>query len=276
MEAISIDDPNDPRLDVYRNVKDRELARCGDRFIAEGEYLVRRMLASGMKVESVLVERQRAERVVAMAPPEVPVYVVPAEFVERVSGVQFHTCMLGCGFRPRGLAVADLFARAAAGPTTLVVCPEITNTANLGTIVRTAAAFGAAAMLLGERCSDPFYRQAARTSMGAVFTLPIVRSRDVRADLRRLREEFAVQLLAAVADGRAEPIQTARRPGPPDRLAIVLGNEQSGLDAEITALCNRRVTIPMHGGTDSLNVAAAAAVLLYHFTASNPPGATLP
>ena len=146
---------------------------------------------------------------------------------------------------------------------TLVVCPEIEKTDNLGALIRIAAGFGATAMVLGERCCDPFFRQSVRVSMGSVFKLPIVRTDDLARDLRRLRGEFGVELIATVLDEEAERLEDVGRPR---RLGLLLGNEGQGLPAEIVALCDRRVTIPMKLGTDSLNVAVAAGIFLYHFT----------
>ena len=74
---------------------------------------------------------------------------------------------------------------------TIVVCPDIANTENLGTLIRIAAGFGADAMVLGERSCNPFYRQSVRVSMGTVFSLPIVESKNILSDLRRLRKSTA-------------------------------------------------------------------------------------
>ena len=145
---------------------------------------------------------------------------------------------------------------------TLLICPDLINTQNLGAVIRSAAALGVDAMILGERCCDPFFRQSVRVSMGAVFTLPIVRSADLLADLRQLRDRWSVDLVATVLDPAAEPLPQARRS---ERLGLLLGSEDRGLGEPWLSACRRRVTLPMSRGTDSLNVAAAAAVFLYHF-----------
>jgi tRNA G18 (ribose-2'-O)-methylase SpoU len=99
--------------------------------------------------------------------------------------------------------------------------------------------------------------------MGTVFSLPLVRSPDLLGDLRAFRERWGVELAAAVVGEGAEALERAGRP---ERLALLFGNEAQGLSPEVVAACDRRVTIPMQLGTDSLNVAVAAAVFLYHFT----------
>ena len=118
-------------------------------------------------------------------------------------------------------------------------------------------------MLLGERLADPFFRQAIRVSMGTVFRLPLHQSDDLLRDLQRLKSEWSVQTIATVVDHSAEELDQSPRS---DRIAILFGNEAQGLSKQYIETCDRRVTIPMKLGTDSLNVAVAAGVFLYHFT----------
>lgn len=145
----------------------------------------------------------------------------------------------------------------------LVILPQIAATDNLGSLIRISSAFGASAMILGERCCDPFYRQSIRVSMGTIFGMPLVRSADLMGDLRRLRGEFGVELVASVAEGSGEALAGARRSR---MMGFLFGNEAQGLSGEEIGACDRRVTIPMMLGTDSLNVSVAAGVVLYHFT----------
>jgi tRNA G18 (ribose-2'-O)-methylase SpoU len=265
MPIVPISSLDDPGVSPYRDLKDRELARGGDRFIAEGEHVVRRLLASDFPVESLLVARRRADEVAPLAPPDVPVYVVDDPLVHQVVGFKFHSGVIAVGRRKSPLTL-DAFMAAAAGRTrmTLVVLPDIANTDNMGALIRISAAFGADALILGRHCCDPFWRQSVRVSMGTIFSLPLVRSADTLRDLAALRERWQVQLAAAVVDDpAAEPLAASRRP---DRLALLFGNEAQGLGKDYVLTCQRRLTIPMHLGTDSLNVAVAAAVFLYHFT----------
>jgi tRNA G18 (ribose-2'-O)-methylase SpoU len=259
-----MDSLDDPRVLAYRNLKDRELAREGDRFIAEGEHVVRRLLASDYPVESVMLARRRAEEMTPAVPGNVPVYVVPDALVHQIVGFKFHSGVMAVGRRKPRLLVEQFFAGAAARQRlTLVVLPDIANTDNLGALIRISAAFGADALVLGEHSCDPFWRQSVRVSMGTVFSLPLVHSDGLLDDLRTMRQRWDVDLVAAVVANDAEPLAASHRPA---RLGLLFGNEAQGLGAEYTAACQRRVTIPMHLGTDSLNVAVAAAVFLYHFT----------
>ena len=261
---VPVDSLDDPRLAPYRDLKDRELAREGDRFIAESEQVVRRLLDSDYPTESLLLARRRAEEIAPLAPPNVPVYVVDDAMMHRVVGFKFHSGVIAVGRRKPTPSVGEFISAAAGRPRlTLVVLPEVANTENMGSLVRIGAAFGADALVLGRHCCDPFWRQSVRVSMGTVFSLPLLRSNDLLSDLRVLRDEGGVELAAAVVGEGAESLAAARRGG---RLALLFGNEAQGLGEDYVSACDRRVTIPMRLGTDSLNVAVAAAVFLYHFT----------
>jgi tRNA G18 (ribose-2'-O)-methylase SpoU len=144
-----------------------------------------------------------------------------------------------------------------------VILPDISTVENIGALVRLSAGFGADAIVLGQHCHDPWWRQSIRVSMGTIFTLPVVQSDDLLRDLRRLREEWGVELAATVLDQSTEPLERATRP---NKFGLLFGGEAQGLTPEVLAACDRKVTIPMHHGTDSLNVAVAAGIFLYHFT----------
>jgi tRNA G18 (ribose-2'-O)-methylase SpoU len=257
---ISVDSLDDPRLAAYRNLKDRELARDGQRFIAEGEQVVRRLLASKLHTESVLVARRKAELICPLVGPEVPLFSASDEMVERIIGFEFHSGVMACGIRPPWPSVVEILG--ADLPRTLVVCPKITNVENLGSLVRICAAFGVTGLVLGEQCCDPFFRQSVRVSMGAVFNLPMARTHDLDENLQHLKRDWGFELVATVLSADAQPLSAAGR-GP--NLALLFGGEADGLNARQIDLCDRRVTIPMRRGTDSLNVAVAAGVFLYHF-----------
>lgn len=258
---IEIDSLDDPRVAPYRNLKDFELARDGGRFIAEGELVVRRLLASDYQAESVLLSRQRAPAVGPAVPEGVAVYVAPERLIHAIVGFKFHSGVLAVGLRKPAVTLEDVLGGKRRA--TLIVCPDLEKADNMGSLVRIAAAFGVDAMLLGERCCDPFWRQSVRVSMGNIFRVPIMRSANILSDMGRLRGEFGVELVATVLHPDAEPLERAGRG---ERLGLVFGGESQGLSPEHVAACGRRVTIPMRRGTDSLNVSVAAGIFLYHFT----------
>ncbi len=262
MPVFTVELLGDPRIAPYRLLKDRELARDGRRFIAEGEHVVRRLLDSDFAVESVLLARRRADEVAPIVRPEVPVYVVPDPLVHEIIGFKFHSGVIACGVRKPPMTLDEIVPHEHRR-LTLVACPEIANVENLGAMIRISAGFGADAMLLGERCADPFFRQAIRVSMGTVFRLPLLHSNDLMRELGMLKRDRGVEMIASVLDENAEPLSNVTRA---DRVCVLFGNEAQGLPRPFIDVCDRRVTIPMKLGTDSLNVAVAAGVFLYHFT----------
>ena len=262
MPVLPITSLSDPRVALYRNLKDRDLDRTGRWFIAEGEYVVRRLLASDFPVESVFLAERRAAEMAPLVPADVPVYVAPQPVMEGVLGFKFHSGVLACGRRKPPTTLEQVLPKDR-DRLTLVVCPDISNVENIGSIIRLSAGFGADALILGEKCHDPFWRQSVRVSMGTIFKLPLVQSENLLRDLGRLRAEWGVQLAATVLDADAEPLGRAKRPG---KFGLLFGGEAQGLGPEYVAACDRKVTIPMGMETDSLNVAVAAGIFLYHFT----------
>ena len=135
---VPVDSLDDPRVAPYRDLKDRELARSGDRFIAEGEQVVRRLLDSDYPTESLLLARRRATEIAPLAPPNVPVYVVDDALVHQIVGFKFHAGVMAVGRRKPAAPLDDVLAAAAeAGKSrlTLVVLPDIANTDNMGALV---------------------------------------------------------------------------------------------------------------------------------------------
>ena len=262
MPVVEIGALDDPRLAPYRELKKSNLTRWSGLFVAEGEKLVRRLLASDYETASLLVGRRYLEEFAALAPAETPVLAIPDEWVESLVGFNFHRGVLACGKRRANPALKDVLA-AAEQRATVVVCPDVQDPENLGAILRIAAAFGVDLLMLGSRAADPLSRRVLRVSMGAALAVPLIRSDDLPANLGRLRSDFGFELAATVLDADAEPLNRAARP---ERIALLFGSEGHGLDRSLVERCDRRLTIAMQRGTDSLNVAVAAGMFLYHFT----------
>lgn len=268
-----IESIDDPRIGAYRNLRDRTLrGECV--FIAEGEIVAERLLASEYGAESLLVSDQFAEKFERLADGRIPVYVGPESLLVEVVGFNFHRGVLAVGCRPKRFPTLDeLMARMdLSKPLSLVVCPEVTKPDNLGLIFRSVGGFGIDGVILGERCCDTFSRRALRVSMGATLHVPFTRSADLLGDLRRLKEEWNVELLATVLDPRAERLVEFRWPR---RAGLLMGNETAGLLDDCLALCDHLVTIPMDPRVDSLNLGVATSIFLYDMTAKrgvNPEG----
>jgi len=249
---------DDPLLAPYTRLKDRELAREGDRFIAEGRLVVERLLASKFACESVLVREQLADELSLKVPESVPVYVLGDRQIDQMVGYKFHNGALAVGVRRPSPTLDDVIHAAAR---LVIVAPDLNSTENLGAVIRIAAGFGASALVIGPNSCDPFYRQSLRVSMGAAFSLPIVRSSDVTNDLVRLRRDFGFDTLASVLRNDAISLDQYT---PGGRVAIVLGSEAHGLSEVQIDACSHKLMIPMHLGTDSLNVSIACAVFAWH------------
>ncbi len=258
-EITSLDDS---RLAPYRHLKSTNLTRWSGQFVAEGDKLTRRLLASNYEVASVLVSESYVADFSTLVPADTPLLVIPDDWVETLVGFNFHRGILACGRRRANPAFGEVLPDRSSRAT-VVVCPDVQDPENLGAILRIASAFGVDLMLLGPRAADPLSRRVLRVSMGAALSLPISRSEDMAADLDRLRREFDVQLAATVLDEDAEPLDQAVRR---QRFALLFGSEGHGLERSLVELCDRRITIPMRRGTDSLNVAVAAGIFLYHFS----------
>jgi tRNA G18 (ribose-2'-O)-methylase SpoU len=268
MPRIAIDSLDDPRIEPYRHLTTTNLTRWSGRFIAEGKRVVERLLDSDFPVESVLLSERREAELFTQFPAMLPVYVLPQKLAEGLLGYNFHSGVLACGIRkpPPDLSSRLDGAVRAGDRVTLVVCPNINDPENLGALVRLGAAFAVDALLLGRGSADPFSRRVLRVSMGTAFRLPILECSDLHAALVRLRDQLNVQLAATVLDESAERLAAAHRP---QRLALLFGNEAEGLDRRWIELCDRRITIPMQGSADSLNVAVAAGIILHHFTSNH-------
>jgi tRNA G18 (ribose-2'-O)-methylase SpoU len=264
MPRVAIEDLDDPRIALYRHLKATNRTRGSDQFVVEGEKLLDRLLASPFPIASALVTDRAEGRIAPKVSDDVPLYVVPHDHIDLLVGFNFHRGVLACGRRRPWPGLAEIVARAGRRAT-LVVCPTLDNPENLGAIVRIADVFGADAVLTGGRCPDPLSRRVLRVSMGTALGLPVIASANLARDVERLRSDWGFERVATVVDPGAEPIDEFRRS---DRLALFLGRESEGLEPEWVAHCDRRVTIPMRPEAESLNVAVAAGIVLYHCTGS--------
>jgi tRNA G18 (ribose-2'-O)-methylase SpoU len=262
MPIEDIHDLDDPRLAPYRSLKQTNLTRWSGLFIAEGEKVVRRLLTSRYVTQSILLSDRKSQLADDPEFAGQQVFILPQPLAEELVGYGFHAGVLACGERPPAPSLAvKLNAATSSEPKVAVVCPHITDPDNLGTIIRLCAGFGANPLILGPGSADPFSRRTLRVSMGYALHLAIIESEQLHDDLRLLKSK-GFMLAATVLSVRAEPLHTFDRR---DRIALLFGNEAEGLADEWVSACDVQLTIPMSGGTDSLNVALAAGIFLHHF-----------
>jgi RNA methyltransferase, TrmH family len=233
---IQIESPQNPRLKALRRLQSRrERARSG-MFLAEGEDLVAAATRAGLEA----VEGFRLAG-------------------SGLGGAGFHDV------QPAALAAASTLGSSSRvigvyeqrwgepiGPL-CVYLHGVGDPGNVGTIVRSAAAFGAASVALGPGCADPHSPKAVRASMGAIFTVQIARVSDVGG----LPGE-RIALLAGASEILHGPAED------PGAITLLVGSERDGLPAEVVVACERSARIPI--ACESLNAAMAATVALYEMT----------
>ncbi len=258
MKVETVRSLDDPRLDAFRDVQRRRPA--SPFFIAEGPLLVERLLQSPLEVVSILTTPGHVARLSDKPVAWDCLLQMEPSALRELVGFRFHRGMLACGRRPKNPGIDMLLGDGGSDPPTVLVCPLLRDEANLGGLLRVGSAFGVSGLLLGPHCPDPFSRKTLRASMGAAFTLPIRRSSQPLDDLDWLHEKAGFTSLATVLDAAAQPV---RQCVAPDRLAVVAGSEDRGLDEIWQQRCQQRITIPMRPGTDSLNVAVAMAIVLH-------------
>ena len=261
---IEVDRAADARLADYTRLTDAALrihleAEHG-LFIAEGTKVITRAVAAGYPVRSLLLGQSRVADLPALAEAaaDAPVYLVPDEVAESLTGYRIHRGALAAlGRKPLpevGAVTAD--ARR------LVVLEDLVDHGNVGAIFRCAAALGVDAVVLSPRCADPLYRRSVKVSMGAVFAIPYARMTSWYDGLAELKSG-GFRVLALTPDERATPVASALRTA--EKVALVLGTEGDGLSTRWLDEADEAVRIPMNpaaraAGVDSLNVVAAAAI----------------
>ena len=294
-QIVVVDDPDDLRLADYVRLTDVRLRTSVEAahglFMAEGEKVIRRAVAAGYGVRSMLVTPDRKAELAEVAQAcGGPVYVISHEVAERVTGYRVHRGALAAMNRRALPSVADVLAgrgldagapdaasaaqhrlaRAPGWPGRIVVLEDLVDHGNVGGVFRCAAALGVDAVILSPRCADPLYRRAIKVSMGSVFAIPYARMTDWRGGLAEIRAAgFAV--LALTPDQSAVPLDDVPMAG---RVALLLGTEGDGLSSRWLGEADQAVCIPMSAGAmalgvDSLNVVAAAAIAC-HGLAESP------
>jgi tRNA G18 (ribose-2'-O)-methylase SpoU len=287
LRTVSIDSPDDPRLADYTGLTDvglrTSLEAAHGLFIAEGTKVIARAVAAGYPVRSVLLARSRladlgalgtvAGQAQAQAPAktslQAPVYLVPDEVAERLTGYRVHRGALAA-LQRRELPPVPAVLRDA---TRIIVLEDLVDHGNVGAIFRCAAALGVHAVLLSPRCADPLYRRSVKVSMGAVFAIPYARMTEWFEGLAEVKSS-GFTLLALTPDENATPLTRAIRGDEEGKVALLLGTEGDGLSARWLHQADQAVRIPMDpraraSGVDSLNVVAAAAIAC-HLLAEPP------
>ncbi len=260
---VSITDPGDPRIASFREVRERDLVGRAGQFIAEGEVVLRGLVASDRhQPVALLIADKRLEKLgplLAQVPDGVPVYAGSQDVIDAIAGFHLHRGILALGRR-----AADDGADALLAPlperALVLVLMGIANHDNMGGLFRNAAAFGAAAVLLDSESCDPLYRKAIRVSVGATLNVPFARLKPGE-DALDVLTRHGFEAFALSPSGSTDIVDLRR----PPRTAVLFGTEGPGLPDAILARAHT-VRIAMAGGFDSLNVATASGVVLHHLS----------
>ena len=258
---VELVDASDPRIGSYADLRrNAEKGTRTDWFVVEGQWCVRRLIESTHDVISVLVQRGRETEVASWLANDTPLYSLPSDQISRLVGFDFHRGMLACGRRPELRSVDELKFRDDS-PRMALAPLGVSERENLGNLMRTAAAMGIDNLLIGSRTADPFSRRAIRVSMATVLKQQLYRLDQPELQLHQLQQSRNLRTIVATLDPAATPLNQfeADERG----MILVVGNEAVGVDRAVEQIASDRVTIPMQLGTDSMNVAVAAAIFLY-------------
>lgn len=254
-------DAFDP-LAPFSGLRDRDYAREG-LLVCEGRIVLEKALAAGLALKAVVCVPADQHEWRSRAPAGVAVRALAKPELEAHLGFPFHRGVLALAERPAPLLAAEAASAGGSGPRPprgpALVLWNVTDPDNLGTLIRSAAALGAAAVYLGGGSADPYGRKALRASMGNALSTPLFHLRD-ESELYLARGPGENLLVAAALARRAlRPRELATL----GDLTLIVGNEGWGLPQGLLAACDRLVELPMASGVDSLNVGAAGAILMW-------------
>ncbi len=261
---IRVTDGSDPRLDPFR-WRDRQLASKLERldavgagmFVAEGDLVVDRAIELRYEAVALLCDEPTGIRLAESVGESVQVFIGSEQLRGDVTGLGVPLRATGLFRRPALVSAHDVLSRA----TRVVVAEEIDNPTNLGAIVRSAVALGWDAIVLSAGSADPLARRALRVSMGSGLSVPFVRlSQDENLGKLLQQHNFVSYAMTPEVNATSLALITVT---PGQKTALLLGSERDGLEQDTMTEATHIVRIPMHGGIDSLNVGAAAAIAMH-------------
>jgi len=287
MPLIDVSSLHDPRLADYANVKDRQLHAdfCPNpdpiapghaeapfgKFMAEGELVVQHLVTSRFPVISVLCTPSRYAILkphLDRLPSVVPIYLIAPERILELIGFSLHRGVLAIAARAPELPLEAVTARDAP----VVICENLTNHDNVGSVFRNSAALGGQGVLLTPGCADPLYRKSVRVSVGHALHIPFATLADFPASLSLLRARgFTIAALHPAQGDRSFTLAAFAdrcRAQNTRRIALIVGTEGPGLSPAAINVADACIRIPMSDNVDSLNVSVATAVALYEFSRS--------
>jgi tRNA G18 (ribose-2'-O)-methylase SpoU len=253
---------DDPRVADYRSMRRFAALRRDRTFVAEGPRVVVHLLASPLRIRSLLLEPRwlDAWRPALEARPEadLEVFLAPREEVERIVGFHVHHGAMAVADEPVAPDLLEFAGRTKNH--VLVALDGVSSAENVGAVVRSMTGIGADGLIVDRATCDPYVRRAARVSMGGVFRMPVWRVDSLPDTIARLRDSCGTRSLAAHNHAPVVDLDRADLSG---NVLIALGSEATGLSPTTLDACDERVMIPMRGDWGCINIAAAGAVFLW-------------
>lgn len=251
-----------PELAPYRTMRRPKEHQALGIFVAEGDKVVKRMLRDPRYgVVSVVLPPDRVDEFTPLfeaRPEDFDVFVAPKSLLEQLIGFHMYQGVLAVGKIPNQPSLEAVIAEAPR-PLLFVAADELANSENVGALVRNCAAFAVHAMIVGETCASPWLRRSVRSSMGTIFTLPVIETPSLVLTLRVLREQ-GIHVVAAHPHTDQRTLTQGKFTGD---CCVVMGNEGKGIRPEVLEVCDEAVAIRMPPSVDSLNVTSATSVFLY-------------
>ena len=252
-----------PELEPYRTMRRPKEHEARGIFVAEGDKVTQRLLESRFTVLSVVLPENRLaefQPLIEKRPEPIAVYLADRKFLQTLVGIELFQGVLAVGQIPHPVSLDDLLTTNTT-PKLFAAVDGLTNSENIGLLVRNCAAFGLQGLIVGPTSASPFLRRAVRNSMGAIFQLPVVELAHVSTLAQALHTLRTRGIRCIAAHPHTD--KTIARADFTRDCCLVFGSEGAGLSPETLAVCDEAVAIPMPPRIDSLNVGAAAAIFLY-------------
>lgn len=256
--VVSLDQPELAPFRTMRLQHDHWVQRI---FVAEGEKVVRRLLESNLTVLTALLPGKWLadfEPILHARSESIRVFTAEKEAIESLTGFSMYQGVLATARIPDNPTLESLLAELPK-PRLLAAVDGLTSAENLGALVRSCAALGVQGILVSETSSSPYLRRAVRSSMGAVFRIPILHCASLASDLQALRAKGILTVAAHPHDDRTLLPDVNLT----EDCCVVFGSEGYGISLPVRESCDVCAAIPMANGVDSLNVASASAAFLY-------------
>lgn len=243
MELTSI---NNPRIKGWNKLKEKKYRDREQKFLVEGKHLVEEAYRAGWLQTLIVRQGMNVPKHIT-----IPVYEVTDEILERLSTLDSGESVMGVCAIPADMNIHK-------DQTSWVLLDGIQDPGNMGTIIRTALAFGIQSVVLSNDCVDVYHEKVIRATQGAIFHLPLLRT-NLMEMIATLHNDHIPVFATALQDAAA-----LQQVSVPDRYALVFGNEGNGIRQAVLAQCDRRIKIEM-AAFESLNVAVAAGIGMYYF-----------